>query len=245
MAAKLLILLAILVLLCCLTAFHTPGHGVRRRVALMVAPKPPGISRTKEGKAIILARTKKMVEACSMIMVAPIKGVSGENVQLLRSYLPEGTKASVVKNTLLRIAVNHTQFQPIGDDMKQSNMYLFIPQGKAKAALDAFRKWQKEVKRTDPQHCIKAGAVEGAGYPLSMLDEVVSLPSREVLATQVIQVLKSVPQKLVGSLKFVPNRLAMAFAMLEKKRTEDEKAAAGAADGAAPTPAPPPAAAPA
>lgn len=192
----------------------------------MIAPKPPGISNTREGKAAILARTKKLVDISSMIIVAPVEGVTMEQMDLLRKEMPKGTKVSVVKNSLLRLAVKDTPFESLGEGLRDENVFFFVPEGASKATYEGFKKWQKDAKRAEPQFEAKAAAIEGTKYVGENVEAVATLPSKKELIAKLAVTIKGVPVKLVTTIKAVPTKAVLAIAALKAKKEEEAKASA-------------------
>jgi large subunit ribosomal protein L10 len=189
----------------------------------MVAPKPSGISNTRAGKALIIERTKKLVDQSALIIVAPVKGVTKEQMDLLRKDLPKGTKASVVKNALLRVAVQDTQFAPLGENLGEENMFFFIPEGSAKGTFEAYQKWQKEVKRAEPEFDAKVGVMEGVRYEGKDIESVANLPTKAELMKKLALTIKAVPLKLARTIKAVPNKVGRIFALINQKKEEEAK----------------------
>ena len=100
-----------------------------------IAPRASGFASTKEGKTAILERTKKLLEDSSMIITIPSQGITKENIDLLRKNLGPKVKASVVKNKLMALAVEGTDFESLtSEPLKNPNMFFFIPEGEAKPA---------------------------------------------------------------------------------------------------------------
>ena len=189
----------------------------------MVAPKPSGFPNTKEGKAAILARTRALVEKSSIIITVPIQGVAKEQIDLLRVELPAGVKATVVKNALLRKAVTGTQFEALGAKVRDETMYFFIPEGAAKKSYEVYKKWQKEVKRAEPEFDAKYAAMEGLVYDGKGVETVANLPTRAEVFGQLARGIKSVPLKLVRTVKAVPNKVGYAFNAVKTKMEEEAK----------------------
>eukprot|EP01035_Chromulina_nebulosa_P021708 gene21708-28092_t len=191
----------------------------------MKAPKPSGFSNTKAGKLAILERTKKLVDKSAIIITIPIDGVTKEQTDLLRKALPKPTKASVVKNAIFKKAIDGTQFSVLQNGLRDENMYLFIPEGESKATFEAYKKWQKEVKRTEPKFSAKAGALEGILYTGDNIDVVVNLPTKLELITKIAQGIKAVPLKVAKGVKAVPDKLGRAFAAIRDQLEEKSKPA--------------------
>jgi large subunit ribosomal protein L10 len=179
--------------------------------------KPPGISNTREGKAIILKRTKALVDKSGFIMVFPVQGVSKENIDLLRKDLPEGTTASVVKNAILRIALKGTSFEPLGSQLRDENMFLFCPEGQQKKAYDVYKKWQKEAKRAEDEFNIKYGVLEGQIFSGKGVEDAVAFPTKKELITKIAISIKGIPTKLGRTIKAAPSKVGRAFGALKDK----------------------------
>lgn len=194
----------------------------------MVAPKPSGFTSTKPGKAAVIERTKNLVHNAGFIIIAPIEGVKKENIDILRNMLPETTKAHVVKNALMRIAVRHTQFECLIPFLKHESMYFFIAEGEQKKSFQAFKKWQDEVKRTEPEFNARVCVLEGTVYKEQDVETAVNLPTRKELMTQIAVAIRMIPTRLATSLNAIPTKVAIAINAVKEKQ-EKEAATAGAA----------------
>jgi large subunit ribosomal protein L10 len=192
----------------------------------MVAPKPSGFSNTKAGKTVIYDRTKKLLDGSALVITIPIQGVSMEQIDILRKELPKATKASVVKNAIMKLAVKNTGFAPLSDNLKNENMFLFIPEGEAKPTYTAFKKWQKEIKRTEPEFAAKSGVMEGQLYVGENIEVVTNLPTKLELITKIAQGIKAVPLKVARGVKAVPNKLGRAIAAIKEKLEKEAEAPA-------------------
>ena len=189
-----------------------------------IAPKPSGFANTKAGKAKILERTRALLETSSIVIAIPAQGISKEQTDMLRKELPAATKASVVKNALMRTAVEGTQFAGMKPSLKQQNMFFFVPEGSAKGTMESFKKWQKEVKRTDELFDAKFGAMDKQIFSGKTLEAVVNLPSKKELLTKIAQGIKAIPTKVARSVKAVPSKLGRALkALKDKKEKEAEE----------------------
>lgn len=193
------------------------------------SPKPSGYSTTKEGKAKILTRTIDLLSKSSMVISIPFEGVSKENTDLLRKSLPEGIQASMVKNALMRKSVKDTDFSSLVDNLKQESIFFFVPEGQAKSGYEAFKKWQKEIKRTEPEFEANVLVTEGQSYVGKQLEYVVSLPSKLELITKVALGIKATPTRLARAIKAVPNKLGRAIGGIKAKLEEEGEQPAAAA----------------
>ena len=97
------------------------------------APKPSGFANTKAGKTAILERTKNLIGDSNIILSMPLDGVTKEQVDILRKEIPKVTKASVIKNSLMKKAVEGTKFEAIVPNVKGETMFFFIPEGESRS----------------------------------------------------------------------------------------------------------------
>merc|ERR1711907_125203 len=152
-----------------------------------------------------------MGDESSFIICVPYEGVDKENTDKLKSMLPETVTASVVKNTLMKLALQESDFESMSEKLNKENMFLFVPEGETKATFDAFKKWQKEVNRKDKEFNPKFGAMEGNCYEGQALTDIAGLPSQKELITKIAQGIKAVPTKVGKGINTVPNKLGRAF----------------------------------
>ena len=189
----------------------------------MANPKPSGFANTKAGKVVILERTKVLLQKSSLVLVVPNAGITKEQVDMLKKELPATTTASVVKNALLRKAAEGTQFSEIGVNLKDQNIFFFIPENEAKATIAGFKKWAKEVKRTDEAFAPTAAAMEGQVYFAKQVETICALPTKKELIAKIAIGIKSVPTKVAKGIKAVPNKLGRAIGLLKNKLEEEAK----------------------
>ena len=187
----------------------------------MLNPKPSGLSNTKAGKVIIFERTKVLIDKSSLILTIPIQGVTKEQTDILRKSLPKTTTASVVKNAIFRKAIEGTPFDSLKEGLRDENMYLFISEGESKPTYESLKKWQKEIKRTEPKFAAKAAAMEGILYTGDSLETVLNLPTKLELYTKIAQGIKAVPTKVARGIKAVPEKLGRAFAAVRDQKEKE------------------------
>ena len=189
-----------------------------------IAPKPSGYANTKNGKLAILDRTKSLISKSSLIISFPIQGASKEQVDILRKSIPKEVTASVVKNSLIRKASEGTQFEGLGKNIKNENMFFFIPEGSSKRTFEGFKKWQKETKRTDAEFQATYAAMENILYGKDQIESIVNLPTKLELITKIAYSLKAIPTKLALGVKAVPAKLGRAFVGIRDKLADENKA---------------------
>jgi large subunit ribosomal protein L10 len=190
----------------------------------MGAPKPSGKANTKEGKIAILERTKALLSTSQLVITVPFEGVSKEQTDMLRKEMGKKVKASVVKNALMRKALEDTPFAAMGPTLKNENIFFFIPEGEAKPAYEGFKRWQKEVKRNDPNQEPKTAIMDSVLYTgAKTIEGVTKLPTKLELITKIAQGIKAVPTKVGRGIAAPGNKLGRAFSALRNKLEEEGK----------------------
>jgi ribosomal protein L10 len=206
-----------------------------------VSPKPPGGMNTREGKKKIFERTKVLLDNATMIMAFDVHGVSNSQVWDFKKALPPGTRSAMIKNAILRKSVeNSTAFHAMtGDKLKHETMYLFLPDHlEAKKVLQVYKEWREDVQRTDAKYDMKFAAMEGSLFEGKAIDDVAKLPSRETMIAKIVQMLKRLPQRLLGTLELIPDASGQTVRSLREQQMKDEAAAAAAGGGGATATAP-------
>ena len=190
---------------------------------MMANPKPSGFANTKAGKTAILERTKKLLETSQLVITVPFEGVTKEQTDMLRKEMGKKVKSSIVKNALMKKAVEGTAFEVLATELKNENIFFFIPEGEAKPAYEGFKKWQKEVKRTEPEHEPKTAAMDNTLYKGKSIVAVTNLPTKKELITKIAQGIKAVPTKVGRGIAAPGNKLGRAFAALRNKLEDESK----------------------
>lgn len=189
----------------------------------MANPKPSGIANTKEGKAIILERTKKLLETSQLVIAVPYSGVTKEQTDMMRKEMGKKVKSSIVKNAIMRKAIAGTPFEALTPSLVNENMFFFIPEGEAKPAFEGFKRWQKEIKRTEPEQEPKAAVMDNVLYTGKSVAAVTNLPTKKELITKIAQGIKAVPTKVGRGIAAPGNKLGRAFMALKNKLEEEGK----------------------
>ena len=184
-------------------------------------PVASGFATTREGKKVIVERTKKLIDESQLIISVPSSGISKEQIDELRKAIPKDAKASVVKNKLMKVALQGTDFESLGDTIKNENMFFFIPEGSARSTFEEFEKWQKEHKRDDlgAKDCVMEGQLYSGHKTIKGVSK---LPTKLELITKIGIAIKAVPTKLGRSVNAVPNKMGRAFGALKDKLAEQE-----------------------
>lgn len=158
-------------------------------------------------KAAKVAAVREHLASSQMIFAANLEGLSVANVFQLKKRLPEGTTIMSVKNTLMRRAIEDSDWVGLGDFTKQSNMWFFVGED-IKNTVGEFEKFNNELKRDAGK---KGGIFEGEIYDGSGIDAIAALPTKKELIAKIALLIKLVPTKLGRSVHLVPTKLARAI----------------------------------
>ncbi len=154
------------------------------------------ISQKKE----IVERLRQQFSAAQILVAVDYKGLDVAAITDLRSKLRQADgQMEVVKNTLLRRAVQDTEAESLLDCFKGPTAIVSTasdPVAVAKALVD-FAKANEKLE-------ISAGVMSGKGLSPDEIKQLSKLPSKEELLTSLVYTLNAVPTSLVNVLSGVP-----------------------------------------
>lgn len=163
-----------------------------------------------------VAEIKDRFEANQAVMVTEYRGLTVEDMANLRKALrPNGVELKVTKNTLLRIALRETEYEPLLELIEGPIALAYIEEDvvKASQALTAF-------VRKNPKLKIKGGLVEGRVVQGPDVRTIATLPPREVLLAQMVGTLKAPLNNLVGVLSGPSRGLVQVLNAIREKKEE-------------------------
>ncbi len=170
-----------------------------------------GPSPLKEAQ--VVAIREKISDASSAILF-DFRGLSVAQMTDLRRRTREaGVELSVVKNNLLRRAVEGTSFEPIQDHL-EGPVSLAIAQGDPAAPAKALSDFLKAVKIGQ----ITGGVLDGEFLDEATIKALADLPPREVLLGQLVGVMDSQVASLPRLLNAVITKLLYAIQAIAKEK---------------------------
>ena len=172
----------------------------------------------RQDKAAVIAEVSEIVSKSSTMVIAEYRGLSVEAVTKLRAQArKEGVTLRVVKNTLVRRAVEGTEFAGLADQFVGPLVYAFSadPVAAAKVLVNFAKDNDKLV--------IKGGAMANQVMDLEAVKTLASMPSREELLAKLMATMNEPIAKFVRTLNEVPARFVRTVAAY---RDAQEKAAA-------------------
>ena len=130
-----------------------------------------------EVKQPIVEEIKAQLDGAKSIVVVDYRGISVADVTELRKQCREaGVIYKVYKNTMVRRAVEGTEFEGIVKDLEGTNAFA-ISKEDATLAARVVAKFIKKAKVCQ----IKSGVVEGTYYDAKGIETIATIPSREEL----------------------------------------------------------------
>jgi len=170
--------------------------------------------KTKQQKQQDIAVLKEEFGGAANALVVSFQGLTVEKDWELRRALEKAElNYRVVKNTLVKIAVEGTPLEPLKDQFIGMTAIAYSqkdPVGLAKV-LSKFAKENAQLK-------FKAGLVEGRVINVKDIDALATLPSKEELISKLMFLLNSPAQRIATAVSGVARNLAIVI-----KQIADQK----------------------
>jgi len=149
-----------------------------------------------DDKKAIVAEVNEAAKAGLSAVVADARGVTvGAMTGLRKEARAAGVYVKVVRNTLLKRAVEGPQFDVLSDAFKGPTLIAFSNEHPG-AAARIFKEFAKGQDKFE----IKAAAFEGKFLAANQIDVLASLPTREEGIAQLMSVIQGATSKLARTL---------------------------------------------
>ena len=143
----------------------------------------PNAKVLSEKQAVVAALTEQLKNASSGVLV-DYKGITVAEDTALRTELRQNeVQYGVVKNTLVRFALNNVGLEGL-DDVLNGTTSLALSHGDPIAPMRVINKFAKQFN--GEKFTIKAGFMDGKVLSLDEIKALAELPSKEVLQAQVL-----------------------------------------------------------
>lgn len=140
-----------------------------------------------ELKQPIVEEIKAQLQDAQSVVVVDYRGLTVEQDTRLRKELREaGISYKVYKNTMVRFAIEGTEFESLKDDLEGPNA-IAVSKEDATAPARILAKFAKEAEALE----IKAGVVEGTYYDRAGIKTISNIPSREELLSKFLGSIQS------------------------------------------------------
>lgn len=135
-----------------------------------------------ELKQPIVEEIKANLDGAQSAVIVDYRGLTVEQDTRLRKEMREaGIIYKVYKNTMVRFAIEGTEFEALKDDLEGPNA-IAISKEDATAPARILAKFAKEAEALE----IKCGIVEGTYYDQAGIKAISSIPSREELLSKLL-----------------------------------------------------------
>ena len=153
------------------------------------------LSLNRNEKAAVVADVAAQVARSQTLALAEYRGLTVEHLTKLRKDARDkGVYLHVLKNTLARRAVAGTPFEAASESMVGPLIYGFSEDAVAAAKVIA------DFAKTNDKLVIKGGAYGGKALDVNGVKALASVPSKEVLLSQIAGLLKSPVQRTAAVL---------------------------------------------
>jgi len=162
------------------------------------------LSLNRSEKQAVIEEVAGLAAKAQTLVIAEYRGITVADMTKLRNDArSKGVSLSVLKNTLARRAVTGTSFEVVGDQMTGPLIYGFSVDAVAAAKVVA------DFAKTNDKLVIRGGAYSGKALDVNGVKQLASIPTKEVLLSQ-----------LCGLLMSPMSRTARVLAALAEKKGE-------------------------
>lgn len=153
------------------------------------------MSLNRNEKAAVIEGVAAQVAKSQTLAMAEYRGLTVEALNKLRvDARAKGVYLHVLKNTLARRAVAGSQFEVASESMVGPLIYGFSEDAVAAAKVIA------DFAKSNDKLVIKGGAYAGKALDVNGVKALASVPSKEVLLSQIAGLLKSPVQRMAAVL---------------------------------------------
>ena len=171
------------------------------------------MSLNLEEKKAVVAEVSKQIENAQSLILAEYRGVGvGEMTNLRAEARKSGVYLKVLKNSLVKRAIEDTPFSSLSEDMVGPLVFGISedPVAAAKVLSDFADKNDLFV--------IKSGAMPNEKMDVSAVKALASLPSRDELLAKLLGTMQAPITKFVRTLNEVPSKFARGLAAVRDQK---------------------------
>ena len=171
-----------------------------------------------ELKQPIVQEISEMINGAQSVVVVDYRGLTvAEDTQLRKQLREAGVSYKVYKNTLVNRAVEGTEFESLRDSLEGPNAFAVSTED-ATAPARVLAEFAKKAPKLE----IKAGIVEGTYYDAAGMQQIATIPSRDVLLSRLLGSLQSPVTNLARVLNQIAEKGGAADAAVEAAPAAEE-----------------------
>lgn len=169
----------------------------------------------REAKAVIIDDVSAQVAKAQAIVVAEYRGLDVASItELRRKARDAGVYLRVLKNTLVRRALNETPFEKLTDQLVGPLIYGISEDPVAAAKV------MNDFAKANEALVLKGGAMPNALITIDGIKALASLPSRDELLAKLLGTMQAPVAKFVQTLNEVPSKFVRTVAALKDQREQ-------------------------
>lgn len=158
----------------------------------------------KKAKQLVIDEIKGKLDGAQSAVVIDYMGLSVAEADEMRKTLREANiDYTVYKNTMIKRAIDGTEFGDLGQVLDGPTA-LAISKDDATAPARELNSIIKKMKKME----FKAGVVEGTFYDKAGIEQIASIPSREVLIAKFMGSIQSPVSKVVRTFQAIADAKA-------------------------------------
>ena len=171
------------------------------------------MSLNLEEKKAVVAEVSKQIENAQSLILAEYRGVGvGEMTNLRAEARESGVYLKVLKNSLVKRAIEDTPFSSLSEDMVGPLVF-----GISEDPVAAAKVLSNFADEND-LFVIKSGAMPNEKMDVSAVKALASLPSRDELLAKLLGTMQAPIAKFVRTLNEVPSKFARGLAAVRDQK---------------------------
>jgi large subunit ribosomal protein L10 len=165
-------------------------------------------------KKAVVAEVSEQVASAQVIVLAEYRGLTVTEITSLRAEARKaGVYLRVLKNTLVRRAIDGTPFSGLTNDMIGPLMFGISADPVAAAKV------MNSFAKTNDKFVIKAGAMPNEVLDQAGVKALATMPSREELLSKLLGTMQAPVVKFVQTLNEVPTKFVRGLAAVRDQKT--------------------------
>jgi large subunit ribosomal protein L10 len=171
------------------------------------------LSLNLEQKKAVVAEVNKQIAGAQAVVLAENRGIGVSEMTALRVQARKsGVYLRVLKNTLVRRAVDGTAFSDLANEMVGPIVYGISTDPVAVAKV------LNDFAKSNDKFVIKSGAMPNKVMSASNIAALASLPSREELLAKLLGTMQAPIAKFVRTLNEVPTKFVRGLAAVRDQK---------------------------
>ncbi len=171
---------------------------------------------TLSEKQVVVSEVAEIAATALSAVASEYRGLTVEQMTELRAKAREsGVYLRVIKNTLVKRAIEGTDFECMQDRLKGPLVMAFSQEDPGAAA-----RLVRDFSKENDQLVIKVLSVGGEVLEASDIGKLANLPTRDQAIAMLMSVMKAPVEKLARTLNEVPSKLVRTLAAVKDSKSE-------------------------